>query len=435
MSWLVGAALLLLVALGARLGMVAYLLYVLVAVVVASRLLANRWASSLSAERRCQLLEARVGQQVAVLVAIRNAGPLPIAWTLLEDLLPREALLYNPPSLAVEGRRVLLTTIGPRGERRLMYQLRCNRRGYFQVGPLVMETGDLFGLHRRYRVAARPEFLLVLPAVVPLEGYEIVSRRPIGEVRMTHRLYEDPTRIAGIREYQTGDSLNRIHWRATARTGTLQCKTYEPSTVAGATLLLDFHRESYPHGTVPGRSELAITAAASIAQALFEMGRQVGLVSNARDAADRVREEGWAYDARTRAAARRAAEMLPDSDRLRPVIVETRKGPEQVLQIMRALARAELTNGLRLPQLLEEAASRMPRDATVLAILSRVTEETALALGGLRRRGFSVTVILNLYERQDFADAAGPLVAERLDVLQLRDEPSIPQVCRRLLLR
>ena len=41
--------------------------------------------------------------------------------------------------------------------------------------------------------------MLVYPKVVPLSGYDIASRRPIGEIRMTHRLFEDPTRIAGVR--------------------------------------------------------------------------------------------------------------------------------------------------------------------------------------------------------------------------------------------
>jgi len=90
-----------------------------------------------------------------------------------------------------------------------------------------------------------PHFLLVYPEVVPLEGFELASRRPIGEVRISHRLYEDPTRIAGVRRYETGDPLNRIHWRATARTGQFHCKVYEPSCIVGATLLLDFHEAAY----------------------------------------------------------------------------------------------------------------------------------------------------------------------------------------------
>ena len=181
-----------------------------------------------------------------------------VAWALVEDLLPKGAILYDPPSLKVTGRRVLLSMFRAQAKKQILYQLACNRRGYYQIGPLIVETGDLFGLHRRFRVAAEPDFLMVLPKVIPLSGYELSSKRPIGEVRMSYRLYEDPTRIAGIRSYQQGDSLNRIHWGATARTGLLHSKVYEPSTVAGVTLLVDFHMEGYDPRDEPVRSELAI---------------------------------------------------------------------------------------------------------------------------------------------------------------------------------
>ena len=48
----------------------------------------------------------------------------------------------------------------------------------------------------------------------------------------------------------------------------------------------------------------------------------------------------------------------------------------------------------------------------MIALLSSITTETAVALGNLRRRGYAVTVILNLYEVHDFevasCAAAGP---------------------------
>ena len=53
----------------------------------------------------------------------------------------------------------------PRPQDDLSTSCECNRRGYYQIGPLVLETGDLFGLHRRYRVATEPHFLLVFPQV------------------------------------------------------------------------------------------------------------------------------------------------------------------------------------------------------------------------------------------------------------------------------
>ena len=95
------------------------------------------------------------------------------------------------------------------GRKTMLYQLTPTRRGYYQLGPLVLETGDLFGLHRRYRVLTEPQFLLVLPKVLPLAGYEVASKRPIGEVRMSYRLFEDPTRIsrrAGLRAGRSAQS-------------------------------------------------------------------------------------------------------------------------------------------------------------------------------------------------------------------------------------
>src|SRR5207248_9232431 len=126
------------------------------------------------------------------------------------------------------------------------------------------------------------------------------SKRPIGEVRMTYRLFEDPTRISVVQAYERCDPLNRVHWRATARTGLLHSKVYEPSTVAGATLLMEFHTAAHERKHEPHRSELAVTAAASIANAVYLLGQQIGLVTNGRDAADRIRQDGWASDHRSR---------------------------------------------------------------------------------------------------------------------------------------
>ncbi len=238
-------------------------------------------------------------------------------------------------------------------------------------------------------------------------------------------MFEDPTRIAGVRRYEAGDPLNRVHWRATARTGQLHSKVYEPSTVAGVTIVLDFHRRPHDPKHEPYRSELAITAAASLANAVYEMGQQVGLVSNCRDAADRIRTEGWDYNQRSRSAARRLAGMLDESDRLRPVVVETRRGSEQLLRILESLARAELTDGLSFAQLVADPSCRLKSDATVVAILTQITEETAITLGNLRRRGLAVSVILNLYDGWQFGDAAGALAAQGISAHHLKDESTI----------
>ena len=435
MKWFFGAVLLLLMAIAFQLELLAYAMYALIAVMVLSRGFAQSWIRHLSAERQCNQLTAQVGERVNVIVKVRNSGRLPIPWVLLEDLLPRNALKHDPPSLALTGQRMKLAMIRAGKQHTVLYQLMCNRRGYYQLGPLVLETGDLFGLHRRWRVASAPHFLMVYPRVVKLDGYDLASRRPSGEVRMSYRLYEDPTRIAGVRQYQSGDPLNRVHWRSTARTGVLHSKVYEPSTVSGATLLLDFHRASYDIANEPVRSDLVVTAAASIANAVVEMGQQVGLVTNGRDAVDRIRSEGWDYDHRTREAARVAATMNDQNDRLQPLIVPTTRGPEQMQRILEVLARVELTDGLDMLELLAATNGRIPRDATVIALLRRVTPSTAIALGSLQQQGYAVSAMINVHEVDEFASASCALMAQGIETHHLGDEEAVARICRRYVLR
>jgi uncharacterized protein (DUF58 family) len=126
--------------------------------------------------------------------------------------------------------------------------------------------------------------------------------------------------------------------------------------------------------------------------------------------------------------------MLETSSRLQPLVVETRRGPEQLKRILETLARVELTDGLTLTQLIGETTSRLPRDATVIALLPQVTEETALALGNLRRRGHAVTAVLVLFDEDALATASARLLAERIDVRHIRDEVTLTAVCQRQVL-
>jgi uncharacterized protein (DUF58 family) len=288
----------------------------------------------------------------------------------------------------------------------------------------------VFGLHRRHRVVGKPVYVMVYPKVVPLPKYDFASERPIGEVRLQNRLFEDPTRTAGVREYQFGDPLQRVHWKVTARTGVLHCRVYEPTSLAGATILIDFHADGYPKRGEPHRSDLAVTTAASIAYAVSVLNQQLGLASNGRDAADRIREEALAKaetdDYTTRGAARDRFELKEDSDRLRPVVVDTRRGFDQFQKIREALARLELSDGLSFAGLALELAARMPRDATVMAILPRVPLETAVALGTLRRQGFAVSAFLVGLDETARLESHGRLLAETVrDIRYVNSEEEL----------
>lgn len=435
MRWLLFFAAVLLAAFALQAGLLAFAMYVLIGVLVLSRYLAKKWVSGLHVIRETKISgPAEVGGEVEVRVRVENRGTLTVAWVLVEDLLPEKALRQRPPRLMLKNKRLKLARIRPGKSSTLSYTIICEMRGYYQVGPTLLETGDLFGLHRRHRVVAKPMYLLVLPKIIPLPKYDFSSQRPIGEINSAHRLFEDPTRNAGVRPYQVGDPLQRVHWRATARMGELMCKVFEPTTLAGASILLDFHSDGYHTRGEPYRSELAVTTAASLAYAVTMLNQQIGLASNGKDAADRLRlnietqegddehEPGFA----TREEARADKEMIEESDRLRPVVVETRRGIEQFQQIREALARLEVTDGLSFAQLIIETAPRLPRDATIIAVLPRVPVETSTLLGSLRRQGFAVSAVLIGLEDDERSQAHGRLLAENIrDVRYVNSEESL----------
>lgn len=435
MRYVAALSALLLVGLLLGASLLVYAAYALVALFFLTRFLTGKWIASMTAEQEMVATEVEIDQSVPIGIKIKNESGWFIPWALIETVLPKRATRLPPIALEVKGAPLRLAMIPAKAQRLLSFVVTPRRRGYFQVGPTIAETGDLLGLHRKYKVLCAPQYLLVLPKIIPLDGYSISSRRPVGEIQVTYRLMEDPTLIAGIREYQTGDPMSKVHWAATARTGKLHSKVHQPTCVAGAMMILDLHRSSNPDRHEPVRSDLAVTAAVSICHTLYLMQQQFGLVTNGRDAADRIRTEGWDADHRCREDAYRSVEMRDENSRLRPMIVPAGRGPEHFHELHQTLARLERTDGMKLPELLIEAQSRLPRDASIVVVVQEVDEQAAMALGMLRRQGYAVSAIVNHFEKDAVLTASGRLLAQRIPVYHLADEASIPYLCRNMLLR
>jgi uncharacterized protein (DUF58 family) len=435
MKWFACAILVLIMAWWFQLGLLVYAGYVVLGLVLFSRLLTSAWSRQLAAERTSTISACEMGEKLRVTVAMENHGSFRIPWLLLEDSVPLADLNAQPPRLRIKGAWLSLARLRGGESKTFTYEIECQRRGYYQFGPLLTETGDLFGLQRTYRIITEPHFVMVYPKVLPLETYDIESPRPIGEVRLAHRLFEDPTRISGVRAFEHGDPINRIHWRATARTGTLQSKTFESSCVAGATILLDFHASGFPAQAQFYASELAITLAGTVAQAVCQMGQQAGLVSNGRDAVERMKFQGWDLTFKTREFAKRGLRAQHDNRRLAPVVVETRRDAGQFQRILETLARLELTEEFAFHEMVAEAGPHLPRSATVLAIVSHVSAESAAALGSLKRRGYSVLALVVTFGEPEHPDWAAPpewagrLLQEGVPFRPIADEAAVSRFC------
>ena len=154
------------------------------------------------------------GQTLAVAATLHNAGRWATPWAVVEDLLPQPPAVHPQHRPQVTGRRADMVKLPAGRSETFFYQVQFPLSGCYQIGPLAIEAGDVFGLRRRHKAVCAAVYVLVLPRIVPVFGYDVASRRPVGEVRLTHRIFEDPTRISGVRRYEPGDPLGRVHWRA-----------------------------------------------------------------------------------------------------------------------------------------------------------------------------------------------------------------------------
>ncbi len=397
----------------------AFALYTFLLLVAVAHFSSLAWLSGLDCERTISQTMVQQGDDVEVEVKVTNARGWPIPWIFFED--------YHPADFPRRGESQRLAILMPGRSITMKYTLTCPRRGYHRVGPILMESGDLFGLQKRFRTGERQDYVSVLPTVAYIETFNIASKRPQGPVRISNRVYADPTRISNIRQYIPGDPLNTIHWKATARTGVLHVKTHEPSSVQGGTLILDLHEESYVPESKQERMELAITTTASIAYLLQMSGEQVGMITNARDAAEVARYEVEQRESLMRREMDASVEEEEASTRISPLSVATVRSPIQAMKVAENLARVLPGRGLDAERLILSEFRRLPRDAALLPVVPIVTDSLAMTLASMKENGFNVTVFLIKHQKA-YEDAAALLAAHDIHVFHIEHERNLHEI-------
>jgi len=147
-------------------------------------------------------------------------------------------------------------------------------RGVYRLGPLVVETTDIFGIMHLKRTLDAGHQIVVCPHTVELPEFEIEA----GPVK-NRLLSQEIGAFSGIREYVPGDSLSRIHWRSTAHMGKLIVKEFDVDVSERIWVILDLNREFNAGKDFDTVEETAITTAASILKKYIDTGRQVGLIA------------------------------------------------------------------------------------------------------------------------------------------------------------
>jgi uncharacterized protein (DUF58 family) len=334
-------------------------LYLFLALAVMSRLWMRRGIGQVRVRRRF-VKRAFFGDQVQVDLALHNTSWLPIPWLELRESLPVD--LFTPP---LKGRVI---SLGAHGRWHMSYTLSCRRRGYYPIGPLTMESGDLLGIERTNTAQVAPDNLIVYPQVVPIHHIGLPTRFPWAALPARSPLFEDPARVIGVRDYRRGDSPRRIHWTATASAGRLLVKQYQPAIARDTLICLDLDEGSYERRQRYTATELAIVAAASVANHIIvQEGLAAGLATTAQDP------------------------LLDDQVRF---FLPPRSERTHLMSLLEVLARVQVTTATVFADLLRRESVRLAWGTTLLVITGRERAALFDTLVYLRRAGFAIALVL-----------------------------------------
>lgn len=165
----------------------------------------------------------------------------------------------------------------------MTYTITGERRGVHALGPLTVRTTDPFGLARRQRLLGSTTRIAVAPAVVELPALAEFAGEAGGALQTVNTQLGQGADNLIARPYASGDSMRRIHWRATAHRDELMVRQEEQESTPEATVILDrgvlrFSPDALHSPGADPAFEAAVSACVSVVARLVKDGYAVEVI-------------------------------------------------------------------------------------------------------------------------------------------------------------
>lgn len=240
----------------------------------------RNWSKKLSVTLRVPndgIFEGETGEIAEI---ISNGKMLPLFWGSIQFRVPG-ALHFGSMDSGQDYYRQDRISVLPYEEVTKKLPFQAAHRGCYRLDNLQLTAGGLsFHYKMMKSFSASPE-IYVYPRLKTTKRFKIDYRKIIGEAVARRSFLEDPFFFSGIRDYSPFDSMKKVNWKATARTGSLKVNQYHTTQSQSVMLLLDLDG----YNKFDGRQikEDVVSTAAFLARKLALGGTAVGFATNAAD--------------------------------------------------------------------------------------------------------------------------------------------------------
>jgi uncharacterized protein (DUF58 family) len=326
-----------------------FLVYLLGALVIGSRMYARRGLQGLRAGYHVVNPRAQVGEVLQAVYRIDNDSRRGKPWVEVWN----DSTLPAP----LPGRAIGLEA---QASRQWFAKVTVQRRGSYRLGALRVRTGDPFGLFTSEMVVGQPTWVVVFPKVHALPQWRLPPS-PVDGTTPSRRRYEAASPLVrSVRPYVQGDAINRIHWLTSVRHGELYVKEFDLEQAADLWIVLDLDRSAHAGAGETASVEAAVSAAASIAVQTLGESRAVGMTVSSR----------------------RQQVITPD------------RGTRVEQKILHLLANVQADGSQPLAEVMLGTLLQLRRGMTLCLVTGSTERDWIRALASLRRRGVGTVVVL-----------------------------------------
>ncbi len=310
-------------------------------------------------------------EQVSVQFEVENRKFLPVTWLRIDDpwplaLAPEQDGLITRTENPGYGIITNLFSLRWYERSRQTISIRLKQRGIYMLGPARLEAGDLFGIFSSVTEQSTVDFLTVFPEQMDFETLRLPANDPFGDRRARRRIFEDPIYPVGVRNYHPEDGFRRVHWPATAHTGELKSRIFQP--VSAQVMMVCLNISTFPRyweGTYPELLEHLVRVASAVIQRALQDGYRVGLISNG---------------------------CLAHADQ--PFRLPPGRSPQQLARLLEALAGVTPFATASFEDFLTYEMRQLPFGSTVVVVTGLWSPQLLEILSSLKRHGHSVSLLL-----------------------------------------
>lgn len=354
---------------------IAWIIVVLLAVIFLQGMLYSKFGlRGIGYQRQFKQEAVFAGETIEMVDQITNQKLLPLPWLRLEVKMSPYLMKEGEKTADGEVFHRTLFSLMPYQKITRRHRLIGKKRGYYPLHTVSVTTGDGIGFGEVFDSFEAATAVTVYPELVPLEEIPLPSHSWLGDITVRRWIIEDPFLYAGVREYQHGDTLQAINWKATARTQTLQVNKKDYTANHHLLIYVNFDIDEDIRLPIrqPELIEQALSYAASLAQYTLENGIATGFGCN-----------GYFVEPFTNTV-----------ERIKPSVrVEPANSGQQGYYILDAIAKLKMDRSRNFRAFLQEDVDAGLTKHDVLIFTAYLTERVSQQITALERLGNAVKVV------------------------------------------